>query len=105
MDYSKHLITADTLGLLSELANQAGVKQAITAMFAGQLINNSEQRPALHIALRSPRKHSPEEQAVHNTLDKIAAFVESIQSGNRTGLVAKQLLMSLTSELAVPIWA
>ena len=91
LDYSKHLINAETIELLVELANQAGVKAAITAMFAGHLINNTEQRPALHMALRSPLNQSPEEQAAHNTLAKIGAFVESIQSGEWTGYSGKPI--------------
>lgn len=91
LDYSKHLITTETLGLLSELANQAGVKQAINAMFAGQLINNTEQRPALHVALRSPLNQSPEEKIVHDTLNKMEAFVGNIQSGKWKGFSGKTI--------------
>ncbi len=84
-DYSKHLINTKTIELLVELAQQTGAEEAITAMFAGELINNTEQRPALHIALRSPLKQTAEEKVVHATLDKIETFVSSIQSGEWTG--------------------
>ncbi len=84
-DYSKHLINAETIKLLVDLAQQAGVQEGINAMFAGELINNTEQRPALHIALRSPLNQTAEERAVHATLAKIEAFVANIQSGQWTG--------------------
>src|SRR5690606_27417861 len=51
-DYSKHLITSDTLPLLVALARAAGLEQAREAMFAGERINVTEDRPALHVALR-----------------------------------------------------
>jgi len=90
-DYSKHLISAETIDLLVDLANQANVKDAIMAMFAGDLINNTEQRPALHIALRSPQNQSAEEKAVHATLARIETFVTSIQSGEWTGHSGKPI--------------
>lgn len=53
LDYSKNRITPKTLPLLIELANQRNLPQAINDMFAGEKINTSEQRPALHTALRN----------------------------------------------------
>lgn len=90
-DYSKHLISTETIKLLVELAEQAEVEDAITAMFAGQLINNTEKRPALHVALRSPLNQSAEGKAVHATLSKIDSFVDSIQSGEWTGFSSKAI--------------
>ena len=84
-DYSKHLITSETLQLLLDLAKQAGIKNAINEMFEGELINNTEKRPALHVALRSPHKNTAEEKAVHLTLSKIEAFVAKVQNGEWTG--------------------
>ncbi len=54
LDYSKNLITHETRDLLVSLAREAGVEQALHAMFEGQPINASEKRPVLHTALRRP---------------------------------------------------
>ena len=53
VDYSKNRITQETMRLLFELAVQAGLPDAIQAMFSGQRINTTEDRPALHVALRN----------------------------------------------------
>jgi len=52
-DYSKNLITAETLALLNELAVECGLKDAIMAMFEGEKINRTENRAVLHTALRN----------------------------------------------------
>ena len=52
-DYSKNLIKEKTISLLIGLANECRVKEAITAMFAGEHINQTEDRPVLHVALRN----------------------------------------------------
>ncbi len=52
IDWSRHLVTDETMELLLALADQAGVAERISAMFAGQPINTTEGRPVLHIALR-----------------------------------------------------
>ena len=54
LDYSKNLITHETRDLLLQLARESGLGEAIQAMFAGELVNASERRPALHTALRRP---------------------------------------------------
>ena len=54
LDYSKNLITPETRTLLVNLAREAGVEQAAHAMFEGERINASENRPVLHTALRRP---------------------------------------------------
>lgn len=54
LDYSKNLITQETCALLVQLAQEACLSDAIAAMFSGQRVNASEQRQALHTALRRP---------------------------------------------------
>ena len=54
LDYSKNRITADTMVLLVELARQCGVEAWRDRMFAGDMVNESEHRAALHVALRAP---------------------------------------------------
>lgn len=52
-DYSKNIITAKTLQLLLQLADDCKVKEAITEMFNGDKINETENRSVLHTALRN----------------------------------------------------
>lgn len=52
-DYSKNLITAETLDLLTSLAKECRVSEAIEAMFNGEKINQTENRAVLHTALRN----------------------------------------------------
>jgi glucose-6-phosphate isomerase len=54
LDYSKNRITADTMALLAELARQSDVEAWRDRMFAGDMVNGSEHRAALHVALRAP---------------------------------------------------
>src|SRR5258705_2628757 len=55
LDYSKNRITDETLKLLLQLADEAGLRERIDAMFRGEKINVTENRAVLHVALRSPR--------------------------------------------------
>ena len=54
LDYSKNLVTDETLALLVALAESRGLPERIRSLFAGERINFSEDRPALHVALRAP---------------------------------------------------
>jgi len=85
MDYSKHLLTGEILDELVQLAQDAGLPAAIAALFAGDKVNNTEQRAALHSLLRSPATSSEQEQLVHETLGRIATFVSQIHSGQWRG--------------------
>src|SRR5919106_14933 len=53
LDYSKNRLTAETLRLLVALAERAGLPGCIEAMFRGERINTTEDRPVLHVALRA----------------------------------------------------
>ena len=87
LDYSKNRVTDETLRLLVELAQQAGVVERRDAMFAGERINVTENRSVLHVALRMPRDHSLVVDGVdvvaevHAVLDRMAAFSEAVRSG------------------------
>ncbi|MEW1723006.1 glucose-6-phosphate isomerase [Streptomyces sp. NPDC093109] len=91
LDYSKHLVTDETLALLRELAAATGVAELRDAMFRGEKINTTEDRAVLHTALRAPRDAVIEVDgenvvpAVHAVLDKMGAFAERIRSGEWTG--------------------
>ncbi|MDG2175202.1 MAG: glucose-6-phosphate isomerase [Gammaproteobacteria bacterium] len=80
LDYSKNLVTAETLELLTNLAEEAGLQKAISAMFSGEVINTTENRPALHVALRSPEQNTEFEKIVHSTLDQMESFVNKVTS-------------------------
>lgn len=85
LDYSKNLLTDSIRGQLLALARRAGMEDAIAAMFRGEIINNTEQRQVLHVALRSPRRDTAQTQAVHATLDRMERFVNDVGAGRWLG--------------------
>ncbi|EDY65464.2 glucose-6-phosphate isomerase [Streptomyces pristinaespiralis ATCC 25486] len=97
LDYSKHLVTDETLALLRELAAATDVAGLRDAMFRGEKINTTEDRAVLHTALRAPRDAVIEVDGenvvpdVHAVLDKMAAFSERIRSGEWTGHTGKRI--------------
>ena len=54
LDFSRQRVTEETVDLLCGLATKSGLRKAIDDLFAGQHVNNTEDRPALHMALRAP---------------------------------------------------
>jgi len=97
LDYSKNRITEETLALLMQLARECMLNKAIEAMFSGEVINATEQRPVLHIALRN-RSNSPiyvdgkdVMPDVNKVLDQMKAFSEDIISGNWKGYTGKAI--------------
>ncbi|MEU9155165.1 glucose-6-phosphate isomerase [Streptomyces sp. NPDC048417] len=97
IDYSKHLITDETLALLQELATATDVFGLRDAMFRGEKINITERRAVLHTALRAPRDAVVEVDgenvvpAVHAVLDKMGGFAERVRSGEWTGHTGKRI--------------
>jgi glucose-6-phosphate isomerase len=97
LDYSKNRVTDDTLRLLVDLAEQEGLPGRRDAMFAGERVNVTEDRPALHVALRMPRNRSLTVEGidvvheVHEVLDRMAAFCEAVRSGRWTGHTGKPI--------------
>ncbi|MFF7091369.1 glucose-6-phosphate isomerase [Streptomyces rubradiris] len=97
IDYSKHLVTDDTLRLLRELAAATGVFGLRDAMFRGERINVTEDRAVLHTALRAPRDAVIEVDGenvvpkVHAVLDKMAGFADRVRSGEWTGYTGKRI--------------
>jgi glucose-6-phosphate isomerase len=91
LDYSKNLTTRETMELLVSLAERSGLRRRIDAMFAGERINVTEGRPALHVALRAPRDEVIEVDGenvvpeVHAVLDRMASFAQRVRSGNWMG--------------------
>lgn len=90
-DFSKQRVTRETLGFLMDLARSRGVESYRNAMFAGDNVNSTENRAALHVALRdfSDRQYKPEGVdvaiEVANTRERIISFAKAIINGERTG--------------------
>jgi glucose-6-phosphate isomerase len=97
IDYSKHLVTDETLALLQELATATDVFGLRDAMFRGEKINTTEDRAVLHTALRAPRDAVIEVDGenvvpgVHAVLDKMAAFADRVRSGEWTGHTGRRI--------------
>jgi glucose-6-phosphate isomerase len=91
LDYSKHRVTDETLAALMAVARRAGVEERRDAMFAGRHVNTTEDRAALHVALRMPAGTHLEVDGqavvtdVHRVLDRMGALAEAIRSGRWTG--------------------
>ncbi|CAL9580231.1 glucose-6-phosphate isomerase [Streptomyces sp. MNU103] len=97
VDYSKHLVTDETLRLLRELAAATDVFGLRDAMFRGERINTTEDRAVLHTALRAPRDAVVEVDgenvvpAVHAVLDRMADFADRVRSGEWTGHTGRRI--------------
>jgi glucose-6-phosphate isomerase len=97
LDYSKHRITAETLDHLLSLARACRVEQRREAMFAGERINVTEDRPVLHTALRAApdtvinvdgRNVVPE---IHDVLGRMSDFALRVRSGEWTGHTGRRI--------------
>ncbi len=97
LDYSKNRVTAETMDLLARLAEESGLAERVAAMFGGERINVSEQRPVLHVALRASRDSQilvdgrnvvPE---VHRVLDQMAEFASRVRDGSWLGQTGRRI--------------
>ena len=97
IDYSKNIISNETLGLLTALAREAEVKDAIQKIFSGDEINETEARPVLHVALRdrsgrpvlvNGKDVMPE---VNDVLRHMEGFSDEIISGRWRGYTGKPI--------------
>jgi len=97
LDYSKELVTDETLGLLLKLAEETGVVARRDAMFAGERINATEDRAVLHVALRAPEGATilvdgqNVVPAVREVLGRMAAFADKVRSGDWKGFTGKPI--------------
>lgn len=96
-DYSKNIITEETLEKLLQLANDCKIKEARKAMFDGEKINQTEDRAVMHTALRNfsdkpitidGKNIMPE---IRSTREKMKAFCEKIHSGEWKGYSGKKI--------------
>ncbi len=96
-DYSRHLVTSETIDLLMALAERSGLHERVSAMFAGVHINTTEDRSVLHVALRMPATESlvvdgtDVVKQVHRVLDKMGKLSDDIRSGTWLGYTGKQI--------------
>jgi len=97
LDYSKNRVTNETLRLLLALAEAAGLRRRIDAMFAGEKINVTEGRAVLHVALRAPRDRRilvdgvDVVPGVHAVLDRMADFSDRVRGGTWTGFTGRPI--------------
>ncbi len=97
LDYSKNRVTDETMRLLVELAEESGVPERRAAMFRGDRINVSEDRPVLHVALRMPASESllvdgtDVVRQVHEVLGRMADFANRVRSGDWKGYTGKPI--------------
>ncbi len=87
LDYSKNLVTTQTMGLLFELARQSGVEERRDRMFSGEAINSTEDRAVLHVALRNPSERpvmaggEDVMAGVRDVLGRMRAFTVAVRGG------------------------
>lgn len=97
VDFSKNLVTDETLALLLSLARECRLNEAITAMFEGDLINETENRSVLHVALRNfsgsgifseGKDVMPD---VKRVLQQMKEFATKVHSGEWKGYTGKKI--------------
>lgn len=92
LDYSKNLLDETGLELLLQLAEQSGITDAISAMFRGDKINTSEDRPALHTALRNQGNDVPSVQhAIKDCQHRMGLVVEKLHQGRWQGATGEPI--------------
>lgn len=97
LDFSKNRITYETLGLLIDLANAADLPNKIIGLFNGSMVNSTEQRPALHTALRqhsNPPLHVQGQNIIpeiKSTLEKMRHFCEQVRTQAWLGVTGKPI--------------
>jgi glucose-6-phosphate isomerase len=97
LDYSKQRINDEALGALLQLAEQRELRRKIDFVFRGEKVNLTEERAALHIALRAPRDASIVVDGenvvpkVHAVLDRMADFCNRVRSGAWTGYTGRRI--------------
>ncbi|MDE0285853.1 MAG: glucose-6-phosphate isomerase [Gammaproteobacteria bacterium] len=98
VDFSKNLITGETLSLLLELADQRGLDKKIGELFSGHEVNPTERRPALHTLLRTPddriqdtHELSDVARQVRQERDRMFGFVRKLRAGEVEGATGRPI--------------
>ena len=92
VDFSKQMLTKETLDLLVALGNELNLSEKINNLFAGEIVNVSENRPALHTALRlSNGSRTDKSRVIKDELDKAKEFSLLVRSGKWIGATGKPI--------------
>ncbi|NOX08054.1 MAG: glucose-6-phosphate isomerase [Gammaproteobacteria bacterium] len=97
LDYSKNLITAETLALLMDLAHEQGILESVKELFEGGEVNKTEHRPALHTALRNRSNYPVKVNGkdvmpdVNRVLEQMRGFTEQLRNGQWCGYTGKPI--------------
>ncbi|HAT1201651.1 TPA: glucose-6-phosphate isomerase [Corynebacterium striatum] len=97
VDLSKNLVDADVLAALVDVARAADVEGRRDAMFAGEHLNNTEDRAVLHTALRKPADAELNVDGqnviadVHEVLDRMSTFADALRSGKWLGHTGERI--------------
>ncbi len=92
LDYSKQRVNDDVLSALEQLFCQLKLPEAIRDLFSGEVVNKSENRPALHSQLRVPADKQPQAyQDVENQLQRMSRLVDKVHSGVWRGFSGKRI--------------
>ncbi|HLC87495.1 MAG TPA: glucose-6-phosphate isomerase [Patescibacteria group bacterium] len=97
LDFSKNRITQETFELLIQLAQEAGLKEKIEAMFSGEIVNKSENRAALHTALRNVSntpvnfERADVMEEINSVLEQMKQFSEKVRNGEWKGFSGKPI--------------
>jgi glucose-6-phosphate isomerase len=97
LDYSKNIVSNETMELLEQMVEEAKVLPMAKAMFSGEKINLTEKRAVLHVALRN-RSNTPivvdgvdVMPEVNDVLSKLEVFVNEVRSGAWKGFTGKSI--------------
>jgi glucose-6-phosphate isomerase len=97
LDYAKQRVNRETMRLLVRLAEARGWRGRVDAMFAGEHVNGTEDRPALHVALRMPAGSSLVVDGVdvvaqvHTVLERMSGFAEQVRDGTWRGHTGRRI--------------
>jgi len=91
MDLSKQRLDAEVFDGLMALARDQELSDRIDGLFAGAMLNPTEQRPALHTLLRAPAGSDPRSKDVHQTLARVAELAHAVRSGTWRGATGKPI--------------
>ncbi len=91
IDFSKNKLDSKTLALLVQLADKAKLKSSVEAMFAGEPINNTENRPVLHALMRAEQSKLACWPDIEREKQKAIEFADKIRSGRLKGATGKPL--------------
>lgn len=92
LDYSKQRITAETMRLLAALAIQTDLAGKIAAMYSGECVNYTENRPALHTALRASDPETPHYREIFAARQQMYALAERLRNPSSSHAGASQSL-------------